>query len=142
MEKDEYKKRYDYLISYRDVQHRINGLSNELAKWASIGTNINQKYEQGMSGNVGGNSSKTEISGTGLARVKAQIEAEITQAENERDKVKKAVEKVGNRRYRLILTYRFINSMSCKKIADMIGKSERAVYKIIRAAIEQIEIEG
>ncbi len=132
----EYKKIYDKLNSYQELQYRINGLTNELTKWAAIGTNIAQKYEQGFGGDC---DSKTESGGTGLAVVQAQIRDEITQAKKYRYEVVTLLEKASKRRQRTLLTYKFINGLSYEQIATMLGKDISSVRRAIKTAIESME---
>lgn len=134
----EYQRKYDRLNSYQELQHQINGLTNELTKWAAIGTNIAQKYEQGFGG--GDCDSKTERGGTGLAVIQAQIKAELSQAINNRDSVLKAIAKATKKRHKAILTYKFVNGMSNSQIADMIGKDIRNVRRAVHSAVDSIEL--
>lgn len=135
---DDYKRKSNILFAYQDLQKRVVALSYELTKWGTIGTGIQQRYEQGFGG--GDVSSKPEIAGAGLAEVTQKIKAELQEATKARDKIKQAIDSVKNRRYRAMLTYRFINGMSCSEVATMIGKTERSVYMIIKHAVKLTEV--
>lgn len=139
MEKEEFDKRMAFLKRYQELQKEIIGYTYELEKWGSIGTAINQKYQEGF-GSSGENHSKPELSGVNLGDLTAQIQADIDRCKEERDNIKKAVEKVRKKRYRDVLRLKFINGMSHREIAELIEKNERSVYRVIKKAVEYLEI--
>lgn len=140
MEKEEFDNRLAFLKQYQERQREIIGHTYELERWGGIGTTINQKYQEGF-GSSGENTSKPELAGVNITHVTAQIQADIDKAKEERDKVKKAVEKVKKKRYRDVLRFKFINGMKNKAIAELTETTERNIYKVIKKAVEYVEIE-
>ena len=68
-----------------------------------------------------------------------EIERNIAKCVEERDKIKVIIGRVNNEIHAGILQNRFVNGMSMQKIAEVTGKHERTVKRIISTAIANID---
>ena len=127
----EYDRKKSMLSRYLLLQRSISGYGEELAKWASIGTKINQTYSDSIGS--GGNTSKTEIGGINLAEIKKSIIRDLSTCMDEREAIKKAIE-TAPIKYRDVLTFRYVNGLKEREIADLMEKDERSARRIIKEA--------
>lgn len=133
----EYERKKEILTRYIFLQKRICGYGEELAKWTSIGTKINQSYHEGI-GTVS-NDSKPEISGINLAEIKKKIIKDIEYCVIERNKIKNAID-TAPKRYSDVLIFRYVNGMKTREIAGIMNKDERSVRRIIKDATLSVKI--
>lgn len=137
--KDEYDRKINYLRQYLNSQNRILGHLYELEKWETIGTKITQNYGDRIPAR-GENQSKIESSGINMAILSKDIQKEIATALNLRDEVYQTISKAPTKRHcREILTMKFINGLSNRKIAILLDRDERSIRRMIRNAVLSIE---
>ena len=134
---NEYERKKAVLSRYLALQRSISGYGEELAKWATIGTKINQSYQEGIG--AGENTSKPENAGINLAEIKKCIIKDLDTCMLERDSIKKVISEAPSR-YREILVYRYINGFSVGAIADLMEKDERSVKRIVKDATLSVKI--
>ena len=134
---NEYERKKAVLSRYLALQRSISGYGEELAKWATIGTKINQSYQEGIG--AGENTSKPENAGINLAEIKKCIIKDLDTCMLERDSIKKVIGEAPSR-YREILVYRYINGFSVGAIADLMEKDERSVKRIVKDATLSVKI--
>lgn len=134
---NEYERKKAVLSRYLILQRSISGYGEELAKWASIGTKINQSYQEGIG--VGEKTSKPENAGINLAEIKKCIIKDLGECMLERDSIKKAISEAPSR-YREVLTYRYVNGMKEREIASIMDKDERSARRIIKTATLSVKI--
>lgn len=134
---NEYERKKAVLSRYLVLQRSIFGYGEELAKWASIGTKINQSYQEGIGAGV--KTSKPENAGINLAEIKKCIIKDLQSCMLERDGIKKAIAEAPSR-YREVLTYRYVNGMKEREIATIMEKDERSARRIIKTATLSVKI--
>lgn len=135
--KMDYKRKLDYLYGYKNKMARIRVLIEEHDRWMAIGAKVNQAYSADAGGSHGDGSSRVEISAIELAK----IDDELKQAVRERDKILRTIRtKSRHKRYQEILELRFIGGLSYNKLSDAIDKDVRTVQRVVRRAVETLEI--
>ena len=135
----DYRQKKEYLESYQRHSKNIEALQMEYEKWETLGTKVTQSLSFAPAGGDE-NTSKPERSGIELAQIKEKIMKEIAESTVAREKVASAISKSKKRRYRDILTYRYINGLNAYKISRIIGKEVRGTHKLIRNAIYDLDI--
>ena len=138
MESSEFKRKMLELERYRELQNEIVGYNYELTKWSTIGMSVSPNHSNGSGGRRG--SSKPETAAVNMELIRANIQRDIDRCNKERERIKKAVEKVDKRYYRIVLQYKFLSGMSNRTIAEKLKKNERSVYRLIKNAVEYIDI--
>lgn len=134
---NEYERKKAILSKYISLQRSIARYGEELAKWAAIGTKINQSYQESIG--TGDQNSKTENAGINLAEIKKKIIKDIESCILERDNLKNAIKTAPNR-YREILIFRYINGLSIGRIAETMQKDERSIKRILKDATLSVNI--
>ena len=134
----EYERKKEILSKYISLQHSIIGYTEELAKWGTIGTKINQTYKESIG--TGANTSKTEIAGTNLAEIKKNIENDISKCTVEREAIKNAIDSVTKGRYREVLTLRYISGLTLRRMTEILQKDERNLKRVLKEAVLSVEI--
>lgn len=138
-EVSEFERKKIFLSQYQEAQKRIAGLTEEMEKWGCLATKVNQAYNLGGTG--GGNgSSKAETGAVNITFILAQIQAEIKTAEEIRIEVSKACQKASKRRYKALLSLRYVNGMSTRQIANLYAVDERSMRRSINHAIDELDI--
>ena len=138
MESSEFKRKMLELERYRELQNEIVGYNYELTKWSTIGMSVSPNHSTGSGGRRG--SSKPETAAVNMELIRANIQRDIERCKKEREHIKKAVEKVDKRYYRIVLQYKFLSGMSNRTIAEKLKKNERSVYRLIKNAVEYIDM--
>ena len=133
----EYERKKEILSNYISLQRSIVGYGEELAKWATIGTKINQSYQESLG--TGENNSKPENAGINLVEIQEKISKDIELSTIERDNIKKII-KTAPYRDREILVFRYVNGLSARKIAEIMQKDERSVKRILKDATLSVDV--
>ena len=129
----------EYLEGYRRAQERIVSLTNELERWQTIGEKANSVI--GIGGGSHSNSSKVEKAAVNVGDIVSDIQREINAARLQRESIKNTIEKCCKRmRYTELLTMRYINGMSNRKIAKLQHKEEKTISNMINTAIKELNI--
>lgn len=134
---NEYERKKAVLSRYILLRKSVSGYGEELAKWAAIGTKINQSYQEGMG--EGERTSKPEKAGINLAEIKKQIINDLDACMSERDFIKKAINEAP-RKYREVLVFKYINGYNSRRIAEIMQKDERSAKRIIKDATLSVKI--
>lgn len=134
-----YKEKKERLEAYTQAMHRISGLQKELESWRTIATNITQKISPVIV-NTNEVSSKVERCAIKCVEIQRLIESEIEQAEYERTMAKIIIDSIKDSRKRELLTLRYINDVSVRKIAILYDADENSIYKQIRRTIARIDL--
>lgn len=134
-----YKEKKEILEGYSSSVKRIVCLQRELEQWHTIATGITQKISPVIV-NTNDNNSKVESCAIKCAEIKELILNEIKIAENNRDQVNKIIEGVRDIRKRDLLTMRYINNVSVRKIAILYDAEVNSIYKQLRRTITSLNI--
>lgn len=128
------KEKKTFLASYIRAENALQASLEEYRRWETIGEKVNQVLKA-VPGGAGGNDSKVERAAIEMALIMDGIQDNITEARQAKQLVIDAINSVPRLRHREILRYRYICRMSNEKIAEMIGKDVRTVYRIMKCAI-------
>ena len=132
----DYKEKVEYLYGYKRKMAQIASIIEEHERWMTIGTKVTQMFNADFCGG-GGGSNRIERAGIELSK----IDAELEQAIEERDVIVRVIRTRSKYpRYADLLEMRFIGGMSYNRIADVIDKDVRTVQRVMRKAIDTLEI--
>ena len=134
-----YKEKKETLEGYSSSVKRIVCLQRELEQWHTISTGITQKISPVIV-NTNDNNSKVESCAIKCAEIEELILNEIKTAEHNRDQVNKIIEGVRDIRKRDLLTMRYINNVSVRKIAILYDADVNSIYKQLRRTITSLNI--
>lgn len=135
-----YKEKKETLESYNSAMRRIVCLQRELEQWHTIATGITQKLSPVIV-NTNENNSKVENCAIKCAEIEKAICSEIAQAEQDRNRVSKIINNVNDIRKRDLLTMRYINNVSVRKIAILYDVDENSIYKQLRRTITKLHVD-
>ena len=133
------KEKRIYLGQYQRIQNRIFGLTNELEKWKAIGEKVNNAMGIG-GGSKQANNSKVEKSAVNTMEILKAIQAEVDEAEENRQRIIDTINNAPKLRHREILNMHFVNGMSVEKIARRLKKEEKTVSNAITNALRELNI--
>lgn len=134
-----YKEKKERLESYIRSVRRINALAIELEQWRTIATGITQKISPVIV-NTNEVNSKVERCAIKCSEIEQTILEEMAQAEYDRQITKTMIDNIKDSRKRELLTMRYINGASVRKIAIIYNADENNIYKQLRRTIQKIEL--
>ena len=135
----DYKQKVDYLYGYRNAIAKIEGNLDEYERWMTIGAKCTQTIRQDTGGNSG--EKRIEKAAIMMADIARQIDADTHDAVVKRDDILKTIRtKSRRKRYELFLEMRFVKGLSTYKIAAIIDKDVRTVQRVMRKAIDSLDI--
>jgi len=69
-----------------------------------------------------------------------EIVGEFEKCLEERDRIKNLIATIKNPKYEHVLISRYIHGLNVKEISKLVGKHERSIKRIMRAAIECMDV--
>lgn len=134
-----YKEKKEELEKYISATRRIACLQSEYEQWQTIATSITQKLSPVIV-NTNDVNSRVERCGIKCVEIEKQILEDMSVAEYERQRVQDIINTIRDSRKREILTMRFVNGASVRKIAILYDADENSIYKQIRRAISRLDL--
>lgn len=135
-----YNEKKECLEAYNAAMRRIVCLQRELDQWHTIATSVTQKISPVIV-NTNENNSRVENCAIKCAEIEQVIMREIEEAENSRSRVSGIIENVRDTRKKDLLTMRYINNVSVKKIAILYDADVNSIYKQLRRTITKLDID-
>ena len=135
-----FREKVEYLSTYQSIVAKIAGNLKEYERWLVIGSKCTQMIQQDE-GHGSGGEKRIENAAIMMAEISKAIDAETQKAIRDRDEIERCIsDKSKYRRYAELLEMRFIKGMSNYEIANSINKNVRTVRKVMRKAIDTLEI--
>ena len=134
----DFREKVEYLDGYRRKMAKIDGLLMEREKWLAIGTKVSQDIRTEDSGH----SSSEPTSRVEMAAIELSIiDSEIEKAAKRREEIGQVIKAGAKRsRYAELLEMRFVHGMSVYRIANILNRNERTIRRVIRKAIDKLDI--
>ena len=129
-----------FLSGYIRAQNAIEGDLEEMERWMTIGTKVNQTYS--FATVAGGDTkSKVERAAVEIQTIIEGISEDIARAEEQKKAVICAINaKCRYQRQREMLLYRYVKRLSDARIAVILGKDVKTVQRCINQAIRDIDL--
>ena len=132
-----YEEKKRYLSQYVCLKNIISALLSDRAYWQSVGVSM---AAGGGSGNGKSSGSKVETSAVNIAKITAEIEAEIKECVEVRKNIRNAIERLGNGKYKTVLYDVYIDGKSRDQVANDRGTSVNNINTIIYRALEKMDM--
>jgi len=134
------KEKIEQLEEYKHLIRQVKGYLKEIKMCQSLAIDISQKYSD-MPHGSGSEAAKYEMPTDKAVDLMREIENDLHKAVQTRAKIKAAVDRIPNYRYRTLLTLWYINCVPLEQIAEMLEKSDkRSLYKLRKSALKQFNI--
>lgn len=131
------QKKKAFLENYRLLNRRIEQKLSEQERWKTLAAKLDDAKKRGDF-DLGCKS--VQISEK-LIVLEREIEQEIDQLIYMRNRIEDAINQMKNNRYKLLLFYRYMDSMTWEKIAEKMDYSYQWVHKIHAQALEDLKLE-
>ena len=124
----------EYLNQYRWAKEEIDSMRDEIAQLEALAEYVSPRGER--SGNGGYVSDRVGALAAKIADEKDRLGQKMAALLEMRDTIKSQIDEMDNKRYRLVLTERYINCKHWEKISADAHYSLRAVQYIHRDALD------
>ena len=126
------------LRRYREAESEIDSLLLERERWQARALRITPCLS-GMP-RAGGNGRALESAAVQVASIEAEIDRAVARAQEDRARIRAAIDRVPDSRMRDVLRYRYLDGLIFETIADRMHYSLRQVYSLHGYALDALEL--
>ena len=126
------------LRRYREAESEIDSLLRERERWQARALRITPVLTGMPRG--GGDGRALERAAVHVADIEAEIDRAVARAQEERARIRAAIDRVPDSRMRDVLRYRYLDGLIFETIADRMHYSLRQTYSLHGYALDALEL--
>ncbi len=133
-----YEQKIEWLKSYRELDGKIESMTEQLQVWNARATKITATISQEPK--AAGSGDQLQRCIDQICELQTEIAQEMDKLRKRKQQIETAIHTVSDKRYRDLLWYRYIEGISLALTAERMNRSWRWIQELHREAVEAIKI--
>lgn len=133
-----YEQKIEWLKSYRELDGKIESMTEQLQVWNARATKITATISQEPK--AAGSGDQLQRCIDQICELQTEIAQEMDKLRKRKQQIETAICTVSDKRYRDLLWYRYIEGISLALTAERMNRSWRWIQELHREAVEAIKI--
>ncbi len=133
-----YEQKIEWLKSYRELDGKIESMTEQLQVWNARATKITATISQEPK--AAGSGDQLQRCIDQICELQTEIAQEMDKLRKRKQQIETAICIVSDKRYRDLLWYRYIEGISLALTAERMNRSWRWIQELHREAVEAIKI--